>query len=105
MYHLIKRVVIERQWAEGTEFGEYLGDPRRAIRHPQARLAVYQRRGGILAVTITPTERVVPRERLGPLALPNLLVIFSANRGMIVTGYQYSSIEAIGIPKEAQWLK
>jgi len=34
-----------------------------------------------------------------------LLVIYSADRGIIVTGYQFSELPETGIPSEARWLK
>ncbi len=37
--------------------------------------------------------------------LPELLVIYSADRGILVTGYQCSSLATAAIPKEALWLK
>src|SRR2546429_6729293 len=40
-YHLVKRVVIEEQWALGTTPDDYVEDLHRAVRDPQARLAVY----------------------------------------------------------------
>lgn len=105
MYHLIKRVVIERQWVSGTTANEYLEDLRRAVRDPAARLCVYDRRGGPVAATVTATHLVLPPERLGEGALLNLLVVYSADRGIIVSGYQFSSLARTGIPQEARWLK
>lgn len=103
-YHLTKRVAIERQWAVGTTAEQYTDDLRRAIRAPSARLVVYERQGGHLAATITPTSASVPAARRGPRALPWLLVIYSADRGIIVTGYQVSALETISMPQEVRWL-
>lgn len=102
-YHLVKRVAIERQWAAGTTPDSYVMDLQAAVRDPLARLAVYERRGDHVAVTVTPTDVVLPSRRRGPQRLANLLVIYSADRGIIVTGYQFSTLEAAGIPKEARW--
>lgn len=104
-YHLIKRVAIEEQWADGTTADQYLADLRRAVRDPGARLTVYERRGGHLATTVTATDRVVRAARRGPQPQPQLLVIFSADRGIIVSGYQFSTLDQTGIPQEARWLK
>lgn len=104
-YHLVQRVVVERQWAAGTTPDRYLADLRQAVCVPQARLAIYFRRGGHIAMTVTPTDRVLPPSRRGVGELPNRLVVYSADRGIIVTGYQFSTIEATGIPKEVRWLK
>jgi hypothetical protein len=104
-YHLVQRVVVERQWADGTSADGYLADLREAATASDARLAIYARRGGSVAIAIATTAAVLPPARRGIGELPNLLVVFSADRGMIVTGYQFSTIEATGIPKEARWLK
>lgn len=103
-YHVIKRVVIEPQWVYGTTAAQYMHDLRRAVRTPSARLIVYTRRGGNLAATITPTETVMPAERRGPETLPQLLVIYAADRGTLITGYQFSRLEMTGVPEELQWL-
>lgn len=81
-YHLIKRIVIEKQWAEGTTEEQYLTDLRRAVSSSAARLVVFERRGGFL-----------------------MLVIYAADRGIIVSGYQFSSLETVRIPEEARWLR
>ncbi len=86
VYHLAKRVVIERQWALGTDAEEYLSDLRRAVLHSAARVLGYVRGGEHIAATCTPTDRVIAPHRRGPRALPNLLVIYSADRCIIVSG-------------------
>jgi hypothetical protein len=104
-YHLIKRVVLEEQWANGTTAEQYVEDLRRAVRSPRARLVVYVRRGGHLAATITPTDLVLSPEQRGPQPQPELLVIYSPDRGIIVSGYQFSALEKTGVPQEARWLR
>lgn len=105
MYHLIKRVVVEQQWARGTSAQQYLDDLHRAVRHPDARLVVYERGGDYVAATITPTAEILPLARRGTQFLPNLLVVYSANEGIIRTGYQFSDLSEVDIPEEARWLK
>ena len=84
---------------------QYLADLRRAVREPGTRLAIYARRGGAVAATVTPLDRVLPPERRGRKPQPNVLVIYSADRGMIVSGYHFSTLDATGVPREARWLK
>jgi hypothetical protein len=103
-YHLIKRVVIERQWSHGTTATQYLDDLRRAIHNPAARLTVYGRRGGSIAAVLAPTA-VVPAQRRADESWPDLLVIYSADRGIILSGYQFSRLERTGIPRGARWLR
>src|SRR5262245_23410534 len=78
--HLARRVLSEDQWVAGTTVAEYLDDLRRSVRAPGARLALYADRGGNIAATFGPTS--VPVAHQGPRALPWLLVVLSADRGM-----------------------
>jgi hypothetical protein len=105
LYHLVKRVVIEGQWATGTTAADYLSDLRRAVAWPTARLAVYSRAREHLAVTACATADIVPPERCGSDMLPLLLVVYSADVSVIVTGYQFSNWEAVNIPEGALWLR
>lgn len=105
VYHLVKRVAIERLWAEGTTASDYLDDLSRAVRSAAARLALFADRGDHIVAVITPTASAVPAHRRGAEWQPNALVVYSADRGMIRTGYQFSSLQAVDIPKEAQWLR
>ncbi len=104
-YHLVKRVRIEETWPDGTTADQYLADLRQAVRAPTARLALYKERGGHIAAIITPTSTVLREARRGPQAYPNLLVIYSADRGIIVSGYQFSTFARARIPQEARWLR
>ena len=103
--HLVRRVLLDRQWAEGTTAEQYVTDLRRAVRSQHTSLAVYGRRGGRLAATLTRTVQAVPASQRGPDWLPELLVVYSADRGMIVTGYQVSGRQVIHIPEGARWLQ
>jgi hypothetical protein len=103
-YHLTKRVLDERQWAHGITSVQYLTDLRRSVRSPLSRLGIYARRGGAIAVSLGPTEIAVPPSRRTAESLPDLLVVYSADRGTIISGYQISGLEQTGIPEDAQWL-
>lgn len=104
-YHLIKRVAIEQQWAQGTTAQGYVTDLRRAIRDDETQLTVYRRRGGAMAAIVVPTARILPPDRRGPKPAPKMIVIYSADRGRIISGYQFSTFTVTGVPPEAQWLK
>ena len=103
-YHLIKRVVIEEQWAHGTTASDYVGHLHAAAR-AAARLCAYSYGAGAIAATLSPTSQVVPAARLGPRLQALVLVIYSANLGRLVTGYQVSSVQATSIPTGALWLR
>jgi hypothetical protein len=104
-YHLVVRVLRDRQWAEGTTATAYVEDLRRAVRLPSAQLAIFERRGGPIAAAIVATEDVLPAARRGPAWLSRLVVIYSADRASILTGYQFSTLEELALPESVQWLK
>ena len=104
-YHLARRIAIDGQWAKRTTTEQYLNDLRAAMLAAAARLTIYFRRGGFIAATLTATTLVIPQERLGVDFLPELLVVYSVDRGTLVTGYQCSSLATTAIPEEALWLK
>lgn len=101
--HMVKRLIVERQWSDSTTTTQYLSDLRRAVRAPETRISTYVRRGGYIVGALSPTVAVIPPSRRGAGALPLLLVIYSVDRGMIISGYQVSTIEQTGIPQEARW--
>jgi hypothetical protein len=102
--HLVERVLRDRQWVEGTTAHEYVDHLQRAVRSPASQLAIYRRRGGAIVAALHRTVDVIPADRLGQDNLPVLVVIYSADRGILVTGYQASSLEAVSIPEDARWL-
>jgi hypothetical protein len=103
LVHLVRRVLVDRQWVEGTDEATYLTDLRAMVRDPAARLVVYQRQGGHIAGVFDPNR--LPPERRGSNALAWLYVVYSADRGTIVSGYQASGLGEIDIPEGARWLK
>jgi hypothetical protein len=103
-YHLTKRTVGEQQWADGTTAADYLDDLRRAVLSPTARFLAYARRGGDLAACFAPTSAILPPERRGIRQEENLLVVYSVDRGLLLTGYQFSALAATGVPEDALWL-
>lgn len=105
MYHLIKRVVGEEQWATGTTATEYVADLHRAAYAPEARLLMYFSRDQHFAAVIARTGDAVPSSRLGPASAPNILVVYSADSGTIITGYQFNDLTTLNLPAVVQWLK
>jgi hypothetical protein len=100
-----QRHTDDEQWAEGVTAEQYIDDLRRAIGDPNARLAIYVRRGGHMAAVLTDTDRVVAAARRGPDSVPLLFVAHSADRGIIVTGYQASRLDRIRLPEDVRWLR
>jgi hypothetical protein len=103
--HLVRWVVLDRQWMSGTTAEQFLRDLHRTARVEHAGLVVYSRRGGSIAGVLASTALVVPPSRLGPDSLPWLFVVYAADRGIIVSGYQVVSRNRLVIPEDAQWLR
>jgi hypothetical protein len=101
-YHLIKRVVGDRQWADGTTADQYVDDLHQAVRAADARLVLYRRRGGRIAAVLS-RNRIDPVRR-GLDSSAWILIVFSADRGTIITGYQLSTPAPLNIPEDARWL-
>jgi hypothetical protein len=102
--HLVRRVVLDQAWTMGTTAEEYLQDLHRAARVGGVRLAVYTRRGGAIVGILASTTSAVPAVRLGSGASQLLFVVYSADRGFIISGYQVPSRDVLAIPEDAQWL-
>jgi hypothetical protein len=56
----------------------------------------------IVAVRVR-TEDAVPAARRGPGVHPNVLVVYSADLGRILTGFQYESLDRTQVPKDVIW--
>lgn len=104
--HFIQHVEIEKQWATGTTIDGYIESLHRVAREPEAQIALYRQWGTRdIAVIIMPTKKVLNSRQMGSGTLPNLLVVYRADRGMLVSGYQFSTTDDVRIPKDAVWLK
>jgi hypothetical protein len=103
-FHLHKRI-DERQWAPLTGPSEYLGDIRRVALGRDTRIAAYLRQGGPIVLSLGSTVQAVPVERRGDRWRPWLAVIYSADRGTLISGYQASALSELAMPEDVQWLK
>ena len=102
--HLVERKK-DFQWSHSSTAADYIADLRAAVHDPEAKLAVYLRQGGNIAAVLTRTERIVPEDRLGSNPLVLLFVVYSADRGIIISGYEASALDRIAIPRGARWLR
>jgi hypothetical protein len=104
--HFIQHVEIEKQWAAGTTINAFTESLHRAVRDSEVQIALY-RQWGMRDITaaIVSTKRVLDSRQMGSGALPNILVVYRADRGMLISGYQFSTIDTVRIPKDAVWLK
>jgi hypothetical protein len=102
---LVKRVVIEGQWAVGTIADQYVADLHAAARSENGQVAIYRHGTDVVAAVLTPTRETVQPDHLGSSPERYVLVVYSAERGTLTTGYQVSSRQATSIPAEARWLR
>jgi hypothetical protein len=105
LVHFVKRTLVEEQWDTATTIDDYILDLRRAALATGAQLLAYTRWGDRYAATITPTSQAVPDERLGRKACPNLIVVYSADRSVIVTGYMFTGLSDLNLPGDVLWLR
>jgi len=103
-YHYIRRVAGERQWVDATTPEQFLTDLRTAVTGSATKIALFWARGGAIALVVASTAEVVPAERRGENTMPLLVVVYSADRGVIISGYQASSMDTIRIGERPLWL-
>ncbi|MDQ6905284.1 MAG: hypothetical protein M3176_00500 [Chloroflexota bacterium] len=104
--HLFRRVMGDSQWAAGTMAEDYVQSLQRAARDSRNRLVLYRQwYDRDLAAVIVPTGNVLAPKQIGTKPEPNLLVLYLANRGILISGYQFSSMDTIRIPGDALWLR
>jgi hypothetical protein len=101
--HLVKRVT-QKQWADGTTVAEYVADLRQAALAAKNVVLSNQRGGNIVAFSVA-TNDIIPPIRRGSDSLPYLVVIYLADRGIIISGYQASDLSEVRIPTDALWLR
>jgi len=88
--HLLKRIHLDRQWPPGTTVVQFVADLHQAMRHPDMHVWTYRWLGEAFAGFLTPSHvQNVPN----PEAY--IFVAYSADHGVITTGFQASSPEAI----------
>lgn len=101
--HVPRHVIHGRHWEADTTPAQYLADVRAAIQSDGARLALYTRQEGVVALVVANTLAVVPSDRLGSKPLAVLAVVYAADRGAVVSGYQARAVEALNLPGFVLW--
>jgi hypothetical protein len=102
--HLAQRVIVDGQWRDGTNAEEYVEDLRAAVRDPEARIGVGQPEGSQPLVYVL-ANNPVPDDRRGAWPEALMFVLYGADSGVIITGYQASGMEAIDFPENVRWLR
>jgi hypothetical protein len=91
--HLVQRVLVQQQWADGTTIHEYLQDLHEAARDPAGAIFAGVLNGRPTVQVIAPNH--IPTLRLGRGSRPWIAVIYSPNRGMLVSGYQVRRLRGV----------
>jgi hypothetical protein len=66
---------------------------------------MYERGSDLVVATVSPAGDVVPAHRRGANWMPNLLVVYSALHGSVVTGYMFSTEDKLNLPERIRWLR
>lgn len=105
-HHWAKHVLGDGQWESSTSEAIYFHDLRQAILHPRSRLVLHRLPNGrSRAIVITYTSHIIPLERLGPKYGPELVVVYSADTGKILTGYMVKFSSDITSRPGTIWLR
>lgn len=99
-HHWAKHVLGDGQWTAVTTKDMYVNDLQRAIRHDSSRFFVRQSMSGErIAIAVAQSAEIVPTSRRGRAFGPELLVVYSADIGKIISGYMVaSSLENVSRP-------
>ena len=88
--HLLKRIHLDRQWPPGTTVAQFIADLHRAIQHPDVQVWTYRWLGEAFAGFLAPSHvQNVPNSETC------IFVAYSADHGVIKTGFQASGHAAI----------
>ena len=106
VFHWAKHVLGDQQWHPRTTIDDYNDDLQRAVDDPSSRLLVRKAYSGHdVAMLIADTRRVVPSDRLGTRHGPELLVVYSATVGRILTGHMVSTSLPLTESLSTVWLR
>lgn len=101
--HLAKRVLVERQWVDNVTPDEYVAHLRTAVLDAEARKVIYIGKDGRLYAGFLAINKL-PAKLLADGSQDFVWVVYAADYGTIVTGYQVSGLEKINLPPDVRWL-
>jgi hypothetical protein len=105
IFHWAKHVLGDKQWTPDTTPADYWQDAQDAIRHEESQLVVLNAASGHdVAIVIAKTANVVPDRRLGPRAGDEVLVIYSATTGRILSVHMVESSFRLTAGTSTVWL-
>jgi hypothetical protein len=103
--HLVQRVALDEQWAEGTTPREYLMDLRAAIRDDSARFGVGKPEGNAAPLVYVFANNPTPPERRSRNSEPVMFVLYGVADDVIITGHMASSADAVRKARDFRWLR
>jgi hypothetical protein len=106
IYHWAKHVLGDEQWTPDTTPTEYWEHAQRTIRHPDSRLVVQNAtKGHDVAIVIADTANIVQAEQLGPRAGDEMLVVYTATTGRILSAHMVESSTKLTARPSTIWLR
>ncbi len=100
----VRQRVADEQWQAGLTASELRSDMARFAIYARM-LGIYTRRGGAMACLLSEVEGVVEPQRRGPYAEALAIVVYSIDRGKVITAYQFSAMTQLSMPEDARWFR
>ncbi|MBA2714440.1 MAG: hypothetical protein H0U55_12915 [Rubrobacteraceae bacterium] len=105
IHHLVRRIVLDEQWTDGTTPEQYLADLRASIKDNSARFGVGKPQGNSAPLVYVFAGNLVPQQRRGRRDDPFLFVLYGVADGVIITGHMVSGADAVRKADDFRWLR
>lgn len=105
VHHLVQRIVLDEQWADGTTPKQYLTDLRASINDSSARFGVGKPFGNSAPLVYVFADNLVPQWRRGRRDESLMFVLYGVADGVIITGHMVSSTDAVRKADDFRWLR
>ncbi len=105
VHHLVRRIVLDEQWTDGTTPEQYLADLRAAVEDGSARFGVGKPSGNDAPLVYVLADNPVPHRRRGRRAEPSMFVLYGVADGVIITGHMVSGTDAVRKADDFRWLR
>jgi len=105
VHHLVRRIVLDEQWTDGTTPEQCLADLRTAVEDGSARFGVGKPPGNDAPLVYVFADNPVPHRRRGRRAEPSMFVLYGVADGVIITGHMVSGTDAVRKADDFRWLR
>lgn len=105
VHHLVRRIVLDEQWADGTTPEQYLTDLRASINDGSARFGVGKPSGNTAPLVYVFADNLVPQWRRGRRDESLMFVLYGVADGVIITGHMVSGANAVRRADDFRWLR